>query len=279
MNIKRGRLSKAEQDLILRWSDTMKPDDIAVKLKRTVECVTEFLRLHAPETMREIDESEAKKLVIRQELRLSEAWKMLRNEFSNEEIKYFEETYVKLMSQFKDDVLPSEETQLFQAIKYELLMARNLKERRRARDEIDRLERVLRDHLEQFAEDHNAMDESDREYATNLENQLNAYRSAEQSRTNEYVKLQERHESLMKSLKAIRDQRIKEIEGSKTNLISIIKMLQQRDAKAREGREMELMRLAGQKAHENFGKPFKYEDNSEDLPILSADTLEYGEEE
>ena len=86
-------------------------------------------------------------------------------------------------------------------------------------------------------------------FALSLETQLNASRSAESSRTSEYVKLQERQDALMKSLKSTRDQRIKELEKSDMNFISVIKSLTNRDVQEREGRQMELMKMAGKKEY------------------------------
>ena len=277
---KRGRLSNEERQFIHANAGELTPEEIADYLDRTVETVTEFIKLNvrprkaAPKSEAE----ETERIVIRQELRNSEAWKNLKNEFVVEELKYFEEAYVKLMSQFKNDVLPSEETQIFQAIKFEILMSRNLKERRRAREDIERLEQMQENFLAQFNGDPSMMSDDQREFALNLETQLNAAKQAEQSRTNEYVKLQERHEALMKSLKAVRDQRIKQIENSKVNFLGVIKMLQERDVQEREGRQMELMKLASKKAYIDLGRPYKYEDGNEDSPILSPETVDLGPE-
>lgn len=274
--MKRGRFSQKEVDFVRENAGKMAPEDIADRLDRTVETVKEFIRQNVDPPRPTLRPELA---AIRGELRSSEAWRNLKGEFVPDELKYFEEAYVKLMGQFKDDVLPSEETQILQAIKFEMLMSRNLKERKRAREDIERLERTQADFLAPFGGSPSAMTDSDRDFSLNLETQLNAARQAEQSRTNEYVKLQERHEALMKSLKAVRDQRVKQIEGAKVNFLGVIKMLMEKDVKEREGREMELMRLAGERSMVDLGRPHRYEDGNEDSPILSADTVDLGPEE
>jgi hypothetical protein len=277
---KRGRLSREERDFIHAQTDKLTPEDIADRLDRTVETVTEFIKLNVrPVKAKPSEAEETTRIVIRQELRSSEAWKNLKGEFDTDELRYFEEGYVKLMSQFKGDVLPSEETQIFQAIKFEILMSRNLKERRKAREDIGRLERMQDDFLAQFEGDPSGMTDAQKAFALDLETQLNSARQAEQSRTTEYVKLQERHEALMKSLKAVRDQRIKQIENSKVSFLGVVKMLMEKDVQHREGRQMELMKRAGRQALTDLGRPVRYDDGNEDSPILSSDTVDLGPEE
>jgi hypothetical protein len=216
--------------------------------------------------------------IIKAELRTSEAWRNLRNEFTADELKYFEESYIKLMSQFKGDVLASEETQIFQAVKFELLMNRNLRERKTAREDIDSLQLRQKLILEK-AQNANGISDGDREYLLNLETQLNIAKQAEQSRTNEFVKLQERHASLLKDLKSTRDQRVKQIESSKVSFLGVVRNLMDRDQQEREGRALELTKLAGQREYTRLGRPHKFDDGTEDSPILSADTVNLGPEE
>lgn len=280
---KRGRLSREEQQFIHDNAYKLTVDEIAKQMDRTAEMVEEFIKLKVTPpkaaAIPKVDDTE--KVVIRQELRNSETWKNLKDEFIGDELKYFEEGYIKLMSQFKGDgeVKASEETQVFQAIKFEILMSRNLKERRRCRDDITRLEKMQEDFLARFKSDPSRMTDDQRDFTINLESQLTAARQGEQFRTNEYVKLQERHDALMKSMKSTRDQRIKQIESSKVSFLSVIKMLTERDVQERESRQMELMKLAGASEYKRLGMPMKYEDGNEDSPILSADTVDLGPDE
>lgn len=204
-------------------------------------------------------------------LRASAYWANLELEFLPEELKYFQEKYVDLMTQFKGDVLPSEETQIFQVIKFEILMSRNLRERKKIRLDVDRMEEMQ--HALVSSQDPRKIDAKARDQALALETQLGSLRAAEQNKTAEYVKLQERHEALMKAIKGVRDQRVKQFEDSKVNFLGVIKMLQQRDIQEREARQMELMKMAGKKAYRDLSQPYVYDDGQTDLPILSADTV------
>jgi len=281
MPFKRGPLHETEKAIIRDGhANGELAEAIAKRINRSVTPVQKFIDLQikpmppaSPEEQEKVE-----KIVIRQELRATKEWTVLEKELVDDELEFFEEKYIKLMSQLRD-VLASEETQIFQAIKFEILMSRNMKERKKCREDITRLERMQEAFLRKFNGNPSLMADTDQAHALNLETQLNVSRNAEQNRTNEYARLQERHEKLMQSLKSTRDQRIKEIEKAGTDLLSVIKKLQRRDVQEREGRQMELLKLAGDKAHRDLGELTEYEDGSVDAPILSADTLGYADEE
>lgn len=94
---KRGRLGHDEMDYIRANAHTKSAEDIGKKLDRSEDVVRKYIRDHVPPpkavTVAEVEDAE--KITIRQELRNSEAWKVLKDEFSPEELKYFEEAYIK----------------------------------------------------------------------------------------------------------------------------------------------------------------------------------------
>jgi hypothetical protein len=274
---KRGRLGHDEMNYIRANAHTKSPEDIGAVLDRTAEVVSRFIRDHVspPKSVTAAQAAEAEKVTIRQELRNSEAWKALTEEFFKEELKFFEETYVRLMGQMgREGVLASEETQVFHAVKYEVLMSRNLRQRKVALSDISRLEDIQRDFMSKFTSVSDMRDR-DREYALNLESQVNAARSSEKALTTEYAKLQERHADLFKLLKTTRDQRVKQIETEgKNGFLYVIKELARRDEQERTGRQIELVKMAGQREYERLGQLTAYDDGSADNPILSADTVE-----
>lgn len=272
---KRGRLGREEQDYIRVNARTMSADEIAKNLDRMPDTVRLFIRDNVPaDAAPAMPKDEALRVTVRQELRNSMAWKQLKDEFIDEEVKFFEERYILMMSQFKEDVLPTEETQVFLLIKFEILMSRNLKERRRARQDIDRLTHMQTEHVAKFKGDAALMSEEDKQFMLSMETQLQSAKAAEQSRTIEYVKLEEKHQALMKDLKGTRDQRISKIESSKQSIIGLLKMLQEQDIRDAEGRQMELMKMATKKEHKRLGSPHTYVDGNQDQPILSAETVE-----
>lgn len=264
--------------------------EIAEVLDRTEEGIALYIKrnklsggVHKPATEARTPTAEAltttelTPLQIQTELRATEAWKMLQQEFTRDELVFFDEKYVDMMMQL-GDATATERTQVTQAIKFELLMSRNLVARNRALEEISQLEEMMRQHIK----DHGgifSLTEKARSELLGMENQLNLLRSSEQSKTAEYTKLQERCDKLMESLKATRDKRLDRIQSDKTDFLSVLRELQERDVQDREGRQMELMKLAGQRAKENLGRPIKYDDGNMDNPILCCDTVDLEPEE
>jgi len=277
---KRGRLGNDEMAYIKANAYAKPLEEIVAALNRSPDVVTKYIKDHVPppKAVTKAQVEDAERVTIRQELRTSEAWKALKDEFFPEELKFFEEVYLKMMAQMsRDQVLSTEETQVFQAVKYEVLMSRNLRQRKVALLDIGRLEDMQRAFLDQFGGDPRRMNDAQRDTTIQMESQLNIARSAEKNLTGEYAKLQERHADLLKNLKTTRDQRVKLIEGeNKLGFLSVIKELQRRDQQELQGRQMELVKLAGRAEYKRLGTPVVYENGDTDNPILSADTVDFG---
>lgn len=266
------------------------PAEIAEVLDRTEEGIKLYIvrnklsgGVHKPvaeaktPTAEALSTAERTPLQIQTELRATEAWRMLQQEFTVQELVFFDEKYVEMMMQF-GDATATERTQVTQAVKFELLMSRNLVARNKALEEINNLEEMMRQHLKEHGGIF-SLTEKARAELLGMENQLTLLRGSEQSKTAEYTKLQERCDKLMESLKATRDKRLDRIQSEKVDFLSVLKELNERDVQEREGRQMELMKLAGQRAKEVLGRPIKYDDGNMDNPILCCDTVDLEPEE
>jgi hypothetical protein len=273
--MKTGRLSVAERQFIQDHSDKLSVAEIAKRLDRSDDAVKSFIVNHLG---KQPDESvKADKVVrahIQQGLRQSPEWTALKEEFLDDELKYFQHRYGLLMQQFsiQDNVLATEETQIFLLIKYEILMQRNLKDSKRSAADIIRLEKRLESIYARFPDDIPMPDDVNQTVLA-METQLAAARAAKSSKSTEYVKLTEKHSSLMKELKGTRDQRISKIEQSTESFIDLIKLFQQQEIQEREGRHSELLKLATAKERKRLAEYHQYADGIVDQPLLSADTV------
>lgn len=272
MSNKRGPLTEKEKEYILANAGRLTPESIGKSLKRTVPLIRTFIEKHYVPVGAEGSE-QAQKINIRQELRHSYKFARLSQEFTPEEMKFFEEEYLKYMTQFKGDVLPTEETQLFQVIKFDLLMSRNMISRQQATREGERLAEMLGKFLDKFDNDPTGMRDEDRAFVTAQENIIHGIRTAGLNMTGEYQKLHAEQVKLMNSLKGTRDQRIKDIESDKVSFVGLLKMLARQEVADREGRQMELMKMAAEKEYRRLGRLHTYADGQADSPILSADTI------
>ncbi len=212
--------------------------------------------------------SEEQSLMMEHQLRASPRYEELQRLFSPDEL----ETYVRRWSsytvQFRADVMATEETQIDQLVRYELLMDGNLKDRRGAEGDIIRLEEII------AAEERVGLDAGrnlDRVFQ--IEAQIAAMRGSQGQRTGEYVKLQEKHGKILFDLKGTRAQRIKDVESGKRNFMDFVKLMQDRDYEEREARNMELARIAAQKAYGELGDHHPFLDDTFDRLIINEETI------
>ena len=117
--MKTGRLSKEEKRTITRLADSVTVEDIAKKLDRSIDAENDFVK------------SELKIGLTKQEfaaysLEDRPYWIELKSQFTDDELKLFKYHWSKIITQFKDDVFPTEEIQVIDVIKLEILMNRCL---------------------------------------------------------------------------------------------------------------------------------------------------------
>ena len=78
---------------------------------------------------------------------------------------------------------------------------------------------------------------------------------------------------MLKDLKGTREQRKRNSEDAKTNFSAWLKQLDDPEVRKREGMDIEVNRIAANKALENMSEYHTYEDGSIDQPFLNANTI------
>jgi hypothetical protein len=196
-------------------------------------------------------------------------WGEIKRQFDEEtgELIYFENIWINLMKQFREDVLPAEELQIKQFITIDILINRSMKERKRHITETEKLQKEV-------DKEYNKPDDSrDMAKLVNLETQLSFARNSIANYTNEYTKLLNEQQKISKDLKATREQRIKRIEDGKSSWIGLIRMLEDDDIREKEGREMVILNMATEKAKEKLQEYHSYQDSKVDRPLLTPESV------
>ena len=264
---KRGQLALEEQEFIRDNIDSLSIEQIAEALNRTIKPIQRYVT-ESKIGIQSKDEQENDR-TLRQKLHAKTFWIEITKQFdeSTGELQYFEDTWIGLVKQFREDVLPAEELQIKQFITIDILINRSMKERKRHIADTEKLQEEV-DKEYKLPED-----VRDGPKLANLETQLSFARNSIANYTNEYTKLLNEQQKISKDLKATREQRIKRIEDGKSSWIGLIRMLEDEEIREREGREMEIMNMAVEQQVKNLSEYHTYQDGEVDTPLLTPETV------
>ena len=268
---KRGQLSSEEEKFIRDNINKLDIDQIAAALNRNAAPIKRYVTENA---LLDDDSDKSFTEFTKYKLHQKSFWPAIKLQFSEAagEVKLFEDIWIGLIRQFKEDVLPAEEIQIKQFITIEILNGRNLKDRRRHEQECEKIQQII---TEEYLRPEAVRDTNK---IMSLEMQLNAAKAAVISYTNEYTKLLAEQQKISKDLKATREQRIRRIEDGKSTWAGLIRMLEEEELREKEGREMEILALATQKTRETLTNLHTFQDNSVDKPFLLPEDTEDNDE-
>jgi hypothetical protein len=264
---KRGQLSLQEEAYIQENIHSLSVENIAKNLNRHVAPIKRYI---SENNLLTDPEEKIAYQTLKDKLRSKTFWSEITRQFDEEtgELEYFENTWVSLIKQFREDVLPAEELQIKQFITIDILINRSMKERKRHIAETEKLQKLV------DAEYLKAETDRDIPKLANMETQLSFARNSIANYTNEYTKLLNEQQKISKDLKATREQRIKRIEDGKSSWVGLIRMLEDEQIREKEGREMEILNMAAQKAKEKLQQYHNYADNTVDVPLLTPEFME-----
>jgi IS30 family transposase len=266
MSKKRGQLSLSEEQFIKDNMSSLSIEEIASSLNRNPDPIKRYIQENQ---LYEPDDTKAEYNTLKNKLHSKTFWREISRQFDEEtgELEYFEDVWINLIKQFREDVLPAEELQIKQFITIDILINRSMKERKRHISETEKLQKLVdNEYLK-------PEDQRDAARLLNLENQLSFSRNSIASYTNEYTKLLGEYQKISKDLKATREQRIKRIEDGKSSWVGLIRMLEEEDIRDKEGREMAILNLATNKARSKLYEYHQYADDKVDSPILNETTM------
>lgn len=261
MVMKKGRISNEEARIISRLVDSLTVEDIAKQLDRDVESVDNYIKRKLKKGL-SLEEEAAYSLEDRP------YWIELESQFTADELELFKYHWSRIIAQFKDDVFPTEELQVVDVIKLEILMNRCLKGNKDNIESISTFEKMV------TVERSRDKDQQDQDYILNLERQIAALRASQESLNKDYRELQTKKAAMLREMKGTREQRIKRLEDSKQSFTSwVAHLMQDPETMKKYGIEMEKMRLAMKKEEERLSAFHKYEDGQIDQPFLTPDTV------
>lgn len=262
--MKTGRLSKDEWAFIEFNSDKMSAAQIAQELDRAIEPIQKHLqKLGKGKDLRKNLQTQAE-----YDLKKRPYWRELQAQFSESELEILLYHWKEIVSQFRKDILATEELQIIDVVKLEVLMNRALREQQYSMNKIAEFDEMI-----EF-EKRKATEDQDREFIFGLERQIATLRAAKESLSREYKDLQTKKSAMYRDLKATREQRIAKLEDNKETFSGLVqKLVRDPDFVEEQNLYMEKMRLAVMKEQERLSDYHEYEDGTVDQPFLTPETI------
>lgn len=261
---KKGSLTEDERIFIAEHTEDLSYAAIADRLGRNPKAIRNYIVkvLGKPLTSSYEFNSEYS-------IKRSPIWKELKNQFSDEELKMFIFHWGRIISQFKEDVLPTEEMQIIDYVRIEILVNRLLTQQQKNTEEVAQLEeeilreKALSPELQNLAR------------IQTLGDQIALRRAAQQSISKDHKDFIKQKTEILDKMKGTREARIKMLESSKETLIGWIKsIITDPDKRAKLGIQMEKMRLAMKQEEKRLSQKHKYVDGAMDQPLLAWDTVD-----
>ena len=259
--MRKGRISDDEGRTISRLVESLTIEDIAKQLDRSTKAINDYVKKHLKIGLSKVE-------IAAYSLEDRPYWIELEAQFTQSELELFKYHWSRIISQFKDDVFPTEELQVVDVIKLELLMNRGLKGNKSNIEQIKTYEDMIQ---EERSVD---KDQQDVDYIINLERQVASLRASQESLNRDYRELQAKKGAMLKEMKGTREQRIKRLEDSKQSFVSwVVSMMQNPELMKQYGIEMEKMRIAMKNEQERLSAYHTFEDGTVDQPLLTPDTV------
>lgn len=265
---KEGRLSKDEWAYIEANWDSMSPEEIADKLDRNVEPIVAYMRKHG----RNPDKVEDYAVQAEYDLKKRPIWKDIKQQFSKSELDTFLYHWSRIVGQFQGDILPTEELQILDAVKLEILMNRALIEQQQSVTHRQRLTEMV----EQLHAENRTRSPEDRDDAAiyDLEKQISALRMAAEAMSRDYKVHQEKKSAILKELRGTREQRVKDIQNTKKTFETLAtRCITDHEWVKEKNAEMEKMRLAVEVEKGRLSEYHTYVDGQIDQPLLTSETV------
>jgi len=259
---KRGPFSKQERAFIAKFFGELSYEEIAKKLKRNPKRVRKYIDANHSSIFQERAKD------AEYNIQGSPVWKDIDNQLAKEEKEMFLYHWGRIISQFKDDVFPTEQMQVIDTVKLEILMNRSLRQQQECLTDIKLQEVTLNQEYQLPPED------QDKQVIYNAEKQIGILRAAQESLGKNYHELLTKKNSILKEMKATRDARIKSIEASKHSFAGWMRrLLESTTLRAKLGRDLEKMRIATNVEFERLSEYHEYADGELDQPFLTPENI------
>lgn len=253
-----GPYSREEKKFIIDNAGKISHESIASTLGRNPDAVKRFIQKQGLKTF---DSS------YEYDLKATPYWPQAVRQFNAEELETMRFHWNETMKQFRGDVLHSEELQILDMCRLEVMTNRLLEIENSTHTNISLIEQDI-------AQEEKKKKDKSFEKLAEMKAMQASYYSSLQDYAKRYGDLLSQKNNIFGKLKATREQRIKEIESSKESLIGWLRNLEKNyEERRRLGIEMEKFRLAVQKEEERLSQYHEFLDGEVDQPLISPKSI------
>lgn len=236
--------------------------ELAQHLQLPLDIVTKYIDSKSPKEDRPPEEVHPALATLRE----MPEYPLYKAQFTEKEMYLFEQTYLGMLDQFREDVLFAERKQVFQVIELEIFMHRNKIAQKFVSCDMDRLQSQIEMEL---TADPNSRDDTK---IGVWRDQVAGCRAAVIASSKQYNDWLTQHGKLLEKLKSTREQRISQAT-TRTNVIALLRSLEEADRKERVAYQNEMMRKAMEKERDRHGNYHTFKDGSVSRPYLNHNTV------
>lgn len=271
---KRGVLSLVERKFIEENISFKTIQEISKEIGKSEKTVRKYVfakNLVSKEETEKVPNAH-RKARVKDILRSREYWPEIKRQFDSLELSMFEEHFVNLYLQFDEDVLASEELQIKKYVTLEILKDRMLKLDFSNSQQIEQIKKMLDEEYSLPS------DQKNPETVKMLNNNIERLQANQLTFLKEYREMTEEQKYAEKALKISRDDRIKNIQDATQNWTSVVRTLSENQImRDKVGRHIEIMNIAAEQQKNKLFGFHKYINGAVDKPILSKESIEYGD--
>lgn len=193
------------------------------------------------------------------------SYQILKEQFTEEEVKFYLNEFGSLCVQF-EDVVATEKRQIDELIKAEILGNRTLRFIRVAQDE----NKLLMQEVEDFRRKNPTLstDEQLQERDNQLMLLIRSFSAQVDAMTNAYQRNVDSKQQLLDELNARRKDRVDSIRKGGTTFIGLVEELRDRENREKEGRYLELVRIAKEQKKASWREPTTFPDGTSDCILV-----------
>lgn len=213
---------------------------------------------------------EQRKSFFKTQLLNSLYYNALKEQFTKEELDFYLEEWGALALQF-EDIVSTEKRQIDELIKTGIIGNRILRNVKIAEEEIQKLQEEVQE-LRKNTKDIETNEEA-QERDVQLINLIRTISAQTQAMSNDYQRNIDTKNKLLGELNGRRKDRIDQIKKGGTTFIGLVESFRERDRREREGRHMELVRIAREEKKNRWRQPTTYPDATKDCVLMDEKSI------